>query len=253
MNINEYKIAMDSINSKKFTVKELEATLLVQRRLKKNMKIVMSAIAIMLILIIPIVFLSKNNLMSITVHAANGETVQLTKKPVIYKLDSFASILEYSSDTDTGLLSIELYFNFEGEDIDEITISTSEKEIKRKDLNKVDAYFIKSQKIITQDYNSFIKEHEESDTFLGSSINSQTNEVTFTNLVGSSYTLKNNEKNNDQYGLTINVSKNKDETFSIKDILLNVKIKYLDSSVENRKIKIAANNDVFSGIQMTLL
>ncbi|MDE6908377.1 MAG: RNA polymerase subunit sigma-24 [Lachnospiraceae bacterium] len=61
------------------------------------------------------------------------------------------------------------------------------------------------------------------------------------------------EQDNESYELALNVLKNENDTFSIGDIILKAKIKYLDGTVENKKIKIAANDDISSGLQMKIL
>lgn len=81
----------------------------------------------------------------------------------------------------------------------------------------------------------------------------QTHEVTFKTLIGNSYTFQYEEQDNESYELALNVLKDENDTFSIGDIILKIKIKYLDGTMENKKIKIAANDDISSGLQMKIL
>lgn len=253
MDIDKYKYAMDSIEMKKFTVEELEDRIQQKRKQKKYIEMVMAVSMIMLAFIISIGFFSKNNLVTITVYANSGKRMVLSEKTITYNVDSSISSFQYFKDSNSGILNIKLFFEFEGKRIDKITISSSENKIGRKDLENVNAYLVKTKTVKMSDYNTVYEDIVKSDTFLWSLENPQEDEVTFVILTGNSYTFKYDEQNNEQYGLAINASKNENNKFSNKEIVLNVKIKYLDGSEQNKRIKIAANDDIFSGIQMTLL
>lgn len=144
-------------------------------------------------------------------------------------------------------------FWIQEKNIDQITVSSSEDKIERKDLEKVNAYFIKTQKLKVSDYGAFSQDIQKDDTFLWSLYDQQTHEVTFKTLIGNSYTFQYEEQDNESYELALNVLKDENDTFSIGDIILKAKIKYLDGTVENKKIKIAANDDISSGLQMKIL
>ena len=75
----------------------------------------------------------------------------------------------------------------------------------------------------------------------------------FQNFNRKFFTFQYEEQDNESYELALNVLKDENDTFSIGDIILKAKIKYLDGTVENKKIKIAANDDISSGLQMKIL
>lgn len=253
INIDKYKYAMDSIKMKEFTVEELENILIKKRRRSKHTAIAAASGTILLIFIISAGLLFKNDFATITVQAEAGEKMVLSSENTIYNLSSAISTIQFSKNSNSATLSLKLFFESRKKNIDQITVSSSEDKIERKDLEKVNAYFIKTQKLKVSDYSAFSQDIQKDDTFLWSLYDQQTHEVTFKTLIGNSYTFQYEEQDNESYELALNVLKDENDTFSIGDIILKAKIKYLDGTVENKKIKIAANDDISSGLQMKIL
>ncbi len=177
----------------------------------------------------------------------------LSSENTIYNLSSAISTIQFSKNSNSATLSLKLFFESRKKNIDQITVSSSEDKIERKDLEKVNAYFIKTQKLKVSDYSAFSQDIQKDDTFLWSHYDQQTHETTLKTLIGNSYTFQYEEQDNESYELALNVLKDENDTFSIGDIILKAKIKYLDGTVENKKIKIAANDDISSGLQMKIL
>ncbi len=255
MNINtdKYKYAMDSIKMKEFTVEELENILIKKRRRSKHTAIAAASGTILLIFIISAGLLFKNDFATIIVQAEAGEKMVLSSENTIYNLSSAISTIQFSKNSNSATLSLKLFFESRKKNIDQITVSSSEDKIERKDLEKVNAYFIKTQKLKVSDYSAFSQDIQKDDTFLWSHYDQQTHETTLKTLIGNSYTFQYEEQDNESYELALNVLKDENDTFSIGDIILKAKIKYLDGTVENKKIKIAANDDISSGLQMKIL
>lgn len=253
INIDKYKYAMDSIKMKEFTVEELENILIKKRRRSKHTAIAAASGTILLIFIISAGFLFKNDFATITVQAEAGEKMVLSPENTIYNLSSAISTIQFSKNSNSATLSLKLFFESREKNIDQITVSSSEDKIERKDLEKVNAYFIKTQKLKVSDYSTFCQDIEKDNTFLWSHYDQQTHEATLKTLIGNSYTFQYEEQDNESYELALNVLKDENDTFSIGDIILKAKIKYLDGTVENKKIKIAANDDISSGLQMKIL
>ena len=253
INIDKYKYAMDSIKMKEFTVEELENILIKKRRRSKHTAIAAASGTILLIFIISAGLLFKNDFATIIVQAEAGEKMVLSSENTIYNLSSAISTIQFSKNSNSATLSLKLYFESRKKNIDQITVSSSEDKIERKDLEKVNAYFIKTQKLKVSDYSAFSQDIQKDDTFLWSHYDQQTHETTLKTLIGNSYTFQYEEQDNESYELAINVLKDENDTFSIGDIILKAKIKYLDGTVENKKIKIAANDDISSGLQMKIL
>lgn len=253
INIDKYKYAMDSIKMKEFTVEELENILIKKRRRSKHTAIAAASGTILLIFIISAGLLFKNDFATITVQAEAGEKMVLSSENTIYNLSSAISTIQFSKNSNSATLSLKLFFESRKKNIDQITVSSSEDKIERKDLEKVNAYFIKTQKLKVSDYSAFSQDIQKDDTFLWSLYDQQTHEVTLKTLIGNSYTFQYEEQDNESYELALNVLKDENDTFSIGDIILKAKIKYLDGTVENKKIKIAANDDISSGLQMKIL
>ena len=253
INIDKYKYAMDSIKMKEFTVEELENILIKKRRRSKHTAIAAASGTILLIFIISAGLLFKNDFATIIVQAEAGEKMVLSSENTIYNLSSAISTIQFSKNSNSATLSLKLFFESRKKNIDQITVSSSEDKIERKDLEKVNAYFIKTQKLKVSDYSAFSQDIQKDDTFLWSLYDQQTHEVTFKTLIGNSYTFQYEEQDNESYELALNVLKDENDTFSIGDIILKAKIKYLDGTVENKKIKIAANDDISSGLQMKIL
>ncbi len=249
----KYKYAMDSIKMKEFTVEELENILIKKRRRSKHTAIAAASGTILLIFIISAGLLFKNDFATITVQAEAGEKMVLSSENTIYNLSSAISTIQFSKNSNSATLSLKLFFESRKKNIDQITVSSSEDKIERKDLEKVNAYFIKTQKLKVSDYGAFSQDIQKDDTFLWSLYDQQTHEVTFKTLIGNSYTFQYEEQDNESYELALNVLKDENDTFSIGDIILKIKIKYLDGTMENKKIKIAANDDISSGLQMKIL
>ncbi len=253
INIDKYKYAMDSIKMKEFTVEELENILIKKRRRSKHTAIAAASGTILLIFIISAGLLFKNDFATIIVQAEAGEKMVLSSENTIYNLSSAISTIQFSKNSNSATLSLKLFFESRKKNIDQITVSSSEDKIERKDLEKVNAYFIKTQKLKVSDYSAFSQDIQKDDTFLWSLYDQQTHEVTLKTLIGNSYTFQYEEQDNESYELALNVLKDENDTFSIGDIILKAKIKYLDGTVENKKIKIAANDDISSGLQMKIL
>ncbi len=253
INIDKYKYAMDSIKMKEFTVEELENILIKKRRRSKHTAIAAASGTILLIFIISAGLLFKNDFATITVQAEAGEKMVLSSENTIYNLSSAISTIQFSKNSNSATLSLKLFFESRKKNIDQITVSSSEDKIERKDLEKVNAYFIKTQKLKVSDYSAFSQDIQKDDTFLWSHYDQQTHETTLKTLIGNSYTFQYEEQDNESYELALNVLKDENDTFSIGDIILKAKIKYLDGTVENKKIKIAANDDISSGLQMKIL
>ena len=255
MNINIYKYnyELDSIKMKEFTVEELENILIKKRRRSKHTAIAAASGTILLIFIISAGLLFKNDFATIIVQAEAGEKMVLSSENTIYNLSSAISTIQFSKNSNSATLSLKLFFESRKKNIDQITVSSSEDKIERKDLEKVNAYFIKTQKLKVSDYSAFSQDIQKDDTFLWSHYDQQTHETTLKTLIGNSYTFQYEEQDNESYELALNVLKDENDTFSIGDIILKAKIKYLDGTVENKKIKIAANDDISSGLQMKIL
>jgi hypothetical protein len=253
MNINEYKKDMDSIATRKFTVAELENAMQKKEQRKNHSKVAVLVIAMVFVLVIVTGLFPNNRLMTITVQATNGEEMVLSQEKITYKLDSFVSSWHSYPNSEMGVLNTELFFGFAGEDIEEITISSSENEIARNGIEGADAYFIKTEKMQVSVYEAIKKELEENDEFLWSIQDDKSDEVIIAFLVGSSYTVKYNEQQREQYSLVIGAAKNEDGIVSIGETLLDVEVEFSDGSKENRKIKVLASDDVFAGLQMVLL
>lgn len=253
INIDKYKYAMDSIKMKEFTVEELENILIKKRRRSKHTAIAAASGTILLIFIISAGLLFKNDFATISVQAEAGEKMVLSSENTIYNLSSAISTIQFSKNSNSATLSLKLFFESRKKNIDQITVSSSEDKIERKDLEKVNAYFIKTQKLKVSDYSAFSQDIQKDDTFLWSHYDQQTHETTLKTLIGNSYTFQYEEQDNESYELALNVLKDENDTFSIGDIILKAKIKYLDGTVENKKIKIAANDDISSGLQMKIL
>jgi hypothetical protein len=253
INIDKYKYAMDSIKMKEFTVEELENILIKKRRRSKHTAIAAASGTILLIFIISAGLLFKNDFATIIVQAEAGEKMVLSSENTIYNLSSAISTIQFSKNSNSATLSLKLFFESRKKNIDQITVSSSEDKIERKDLEKVNAYFIKTQKLKVSDYSAFSQDIQKDDTFLWSHYDQQTHETTLKTLIGNSYTFQYEEQDNESYELALNVLKDENDTFSIGDIILKAKIKYLDGTVENKKIKIAANDDISSGLQMKIL
>ena len=253
INIDKYKYAMDSIKMKEFTVEELENILIKKRRRSKHTAIAAASGTILLIFIISAGLLFKNDFATITVQAEAGEKMVLSSENTIYNLSSAISTIQFSKNSNSATLSLKLFFESRKKNIDQITVSSSEDKIERKDLEKVNAYFIKTQKLKVSDYSAFSQDIQKDDTFLWSHYDQQTHETTLKTLIGNSYTFQYEEQDNESYELALNVLKDENDTFSIGDIILKIKIKYLDGTMENKKIKIAANDDISSGLQMKIL
>lgn len=244
---------MDSIKMKEFTVEELENILIKKRRRSKHTAIAAASGTILLIFIISAGLLFKNDFATIIVQAEAGEKMVLSSENTIYNLSSAISTIQFSKNSNSATLSLKLFFESRKKNIDQITVSSSEDKIERKDLEKVNAYFIKTQKLKVSDYSAFSQDIQKDDTFLWSHYDQQTHETTLKTLIGNSYTFQYEEQDNESYELALNVLKDENDTFSIGDIILKAKIKYLDGTVENKKIKIAANDDISSGLQMKIL
>ncbi len=253
INIDKYKYAMDSIKMKEFTVEELENILIKKRRRSKHTAIAAASGTILLIFIISAGLLFKNDFATIIVQAEAGEKMVLSSENTIYNLSSAISTIQFSKNSNSATLSLKLFFESRKKNIYQITVSSSEDKIERKDLEKVNAYFIKTQKLKVSDYSAFSQDIQKDDTFLWSHYDQQTHETTLKTLIGNSYTFQYEEQDNESYELALNVLKDENDTFSIGDIILKAKIKYLDGTVENKKIKIAANDDISSGLQMKIL
>ena len=253
INIDKYKYAMDSIKMKEFTVEALENILIKKRRRSKHTAIAAASGTILLIFIISAGLLFKNDFATIIVQAEAGEKMVLSSENTIYNLSSAISTIQFSKNSNSATLSLKLFFESRKKNIDQITVSSSEDKIERKDLEKVNAYFIKTQKLKVSDYSAFSQDIQKDDTFLWSHYDQQTHETTLKTLIGNSYTFQYEEQDNESYELALNVLKDENDTFSIGDIILKAKIKYLDGTVENKKIKIAANDDISSGLQMKIL
>lgn len=238
---------------KEFTVEELENILIKKRRRSKHTAIAAASGTILLIFIISAGLLFKNDFATIIVQAEAGEKMVLSSENTIYNLSSAISTIQFSKNSNSATLSLKLFFESRKKNIDQITVSSSEDKIERKDLEKVNAYFIKTQKLKVSDYSAFSQDIQKDDTFLWSHYDQQTHETTLKTLIGNSYTFQYEEQDNESYELALNVLKDENDTFSIGDIILKAKIKYLDGTVENKKIKIAANDDISSGLQMKIL
>ena len=251
MNINEYKNDIDTIEVKRPSMKDLENCMQKKKRQSNYAKGAILSIALVITLVISAVISPQSRLMTITVHAADGEKVSLSRKETTYKLEALASLVA-SDEQGLGTCNMELFFTVEGEDIDEVTISSSDDKIDREDIGKVDAYFVKIEKVTTKIYATLRKEDETKGLLLWSIQEGESDEVMYATLVGNSYSVKYDEQDKEQYALAIKVSENNDGTFSNEEILLNAKIEYLDGTIENKKIKIFASDDVFSGIQIAL-
>ena len=224
INIDKYKYAMDSIKMKEFTVEELENILIKKRRRSKHTAIAAASGTILLIFIISAGLLFKNDFATITVQAEAGEKMVLSSENTIYNLSSAISTIQFSKNSNSATLSLKLFFESRKKNIDQITVSSSEDKIERKDLEKVNAYFIKTQKLKVSDYSAFSQDIQKDDTFLWSLYDQQTHEVTFKTLIGNSYTFQYEEQDNESYELALNVLKDENDTFSIGDIILKIKI-----------------------------
>lgn len=251
MNINGYKNLMDSIIVKKCTLEELEYKLNKKRQRKKSTFIAMAVISSLLIIAIPSVLLPMEDSFMVAVYAADGQKAELSKGQDHFKLDLFPSMVEYYPESDQGIVNTELTFEFEGEDIDSITLSCSEKIIERDDLATVNAYFTKYSKIKKSVYKNEIEVIESQDNFLGCKYDED--EVTVMTLVGNAYTVEYNEQNLFKYGLTMNVKSNKNNEYSTEELILDIKINHLDGRTQYKKIRIDATDDVLSGINIHLL
>lgn len=253
MNINEYKDAMDEIKPRQVTYQQLEQTLAKKKRIRNRTLAGTAVLLILIFMLLPTFFKTNDNLIMITVHGDNQSETTLSENNVVSELYAFPSTLTYGSEDETG--TYELYFEFTGRNIDEITFICSTEDITRNDIDKVTAYFAKTiEKSISEDnYDSFYKEFHESEIFLRSMGNPDTKTRKFTSLEGKSYTEKKDNDNSETYSLMINASKNEDDTFSIEDILLNLQIKYLDGTMEKKDIMILENNDVSEGVEVKIL
>ena len=168
INIDKYKYAMDSIKMKEFTVEELENILIKKRRRSKHTAIAAASGTILLIFIISAGLLFKNDFATITVQAEAGEKMVLSSENTIYNLSSAISTIQFSKNSNSATLSLKLFFESRKKNIDQITVSSSEDKIERKDLEKVNAYFIKTQKLKVSDYGAFSQDIQKDDTFLWS-------------------------------------------------------------------------------------
>ena len=254
MNINEYKDFMDSMEIKKFSVEELE---LVWKRKKRRRKTTITAatiiMAMLLTFIIPQVLLTDDDL-TILVYAADGEQLALTEELAKYELNlSTRSAL--FDETNIGIANMKLFFKFEGEGIDTITISCGNDEITRYDLGKVNAYFIKFTEMDYEAYRENALEINSSDDFLQCEFGEEI--VTITTLIGNSFTMKYDEQDSQQNGLSMRMKAVKDAdsdyVFSTEETILDVKIKYNSGKTKEKKIKIMASDDILSGIEIGLL
>ena len=190
INIDKYKYAMDSIKMKEFTVEELENILIKKRRRSKHTAIAAASGTILLIFIISAGLLFKNDFATIIVQAEAGEKMVLSSENTIYNLSSAISTIQFSKNSNSATLSLKLFFESRKKNIDQITVSSSEDKIERKDLEKVNAYFIKTQKLKVSDYSAFSQDIQKDDTFLWSHYDQQTHETTLKTLIGNSYTFQ---------------------------------------------------------------
>lgn len=258
MKLSEYKEAMEEI---KFDSTNLGESF--QNKRKSQMiikrKKAAAALAMAAVLIVCMLFTQDfkdvEPAISVTVYAAEKEGVQLTKDFVDIKMNANMNYGEYSVDSDGKAVNPEVNYNIyvkcEGQDIESITYSTTDKEITRNNLGSTSAYYVENLTMPVGEYKKTNWQKDE--TFLSGFYGVYENEASVTKLIGNSYTVTYENQMNKQYGLVVNSTVDEESKFHFEDFSIKVNITLKDGSSFQKELIVHAGDNAETEIEMKLL
>lgn len=253
MNINQYRQILNELEIKHFSMEELMKEY--QRRKRKKRQALCLSLCLFLVGAFAIGSVRQSPAVAVTVYAADGNSIRLSDETASLRLNadvsSVTSTIKDGLETDTEV-SIQLYFQFDEENLDTVTLSCSDMEITRNNLAEHSAYFVENRSFDRDSYLQMKSEYESDENFLSMLSNEDFSMVTL--LVGNTCTIPCDGPDDTQYGIVLKADTTGDTSYSTEESTITADIVLKNGKSIRQKYKIAACEDILTdGIEISLI
>ncbi len=258
MNMDNYKEAMKEIP---ISADEIEAKLYERIKTEKKIKNKLNvrgtmpvfALASVILLICILWYRASLDSPAITVKvlAAEQEAIPLSKEFITIDKQVAPFYGGYSGDDQNANVTYHIHFICEGEGIDTITYILSEKEVTRDNRAAAPAYYVENITLPVEEYRNMQLSKEEN--FISGFYGEGEEDATIIKMIGSSYTVKDEEQEEIAYGLVVAASVDEEENFRCEDLVIRIKIGMEDGSTVNKQLLLEFGEDAFHEVQIKIL
>ncbi|MDF2943354.1 MAG: hypothetical protein K0S01_2212 [Herbinix sp.] len=261
MNICEYKNAMSEIVVKTAGIEEMLYKKLNKNEKNKYKKWIPSY-AIAVIAVFVFLFLqglpATEPMILMTVYAADNDGIPLSNEYVNIKTNAIPLMGSSTIDTQGNYFDSMVNFNInitceglEGQEIQTITYTCSDKEVTRGNITSSIVYYVENITMPVEEYKNY--KIQEDEKFLSGFYGEGEEIAHLTRLVGNSYTVTYAEQANKQYGIVVASTTDEKGTYHFEDFVIKAEIKLRDGSVVKKKLLVHSGEDAFTEIEIRIL